>query len=104
MFRSDGEASLPAGGVAATFTGADASYQRLSDIRRYPHAEEFEARFQHRGRTLIVRIAPETLRGAQVYTAHMPGNPADHPLTAILLRTTGNAVRFEARYEVDPVI
>ncbi len=100
VLHSAGEAQLPAGGSAAALPGAEKCYDYLSDVVCYEGAETFEARFRLNGKTLLVRIGPETLRQARVYTARMPGNPADHPLTAILLRARGSHVRFAADYSV----
>ena len=99
VFRAAGEAELPAGGVADAFPGNEAPYEKLGDIRRYPDARTFAVRYTLGGQTLTVRIAPETLEKVSVYTAVMPGNPADQQLTAILLRTTGDDVCVEATYE-----
>lgn len=52
------------------------------------------------GKTLKIIIPAETLKNARVYTAKVPGNPADHLLTAILLRAEGECATFEARYQV----
>lgn len=100
VFRGAGEVVLPEGGVADTFPGNEISYEKLSNVRRYPGVQAFEATYKLGDRALTVRIAPETLRNVRVYTAVMPGNPADQPLTAILLRTTGDNVRVEATYEM----
>ena len=100
VFRGAGKVTLPEGGVPDEFPGNEASYQKLSQICSYPDAKTFEAHYTLGEKTLTVRIAPETLRDVTVYTAVMPGNPADQPLTAILLRTTGDDVRVEATYEI----
>ncbi len=99
VFRSAGTAQLPAGGAEATFPGAEVSYDRLTNIRKYEGAETFTVQWELDGRKLTASICPETLKNVDVYTAVMPGNPADHPLTAILLRTTSADVIIRASYE-----
>ena len=101
VFRSAGDAQLPAGGVSAEFPGVHESYQRLTDIRRYEGVEAFEMSCVLEGKRIRVHICPETLKNVELYTAIMPGNPADHPLTAILLRTTSDDVVVEASYEFE---
>ncbi len=101
IFRVGGECELPAGGQGAEFAGNEASYDQLSDVREYPENTKFALRCRMNGRSLTVRIAPETLEHVALYTAHMPGNPTDHVQTAILLRAHGADICFQARYEIE---
>ena len=57
--------------------------------------------WQMDGKKIKATIDPETVKKVSVYTAIMPGNPADHPLHAILLRVTGDDVTIKARYEFE---
>ena len=101
VFRSEGDAQLPAGGVSAAFEGVHESYSRLSDIKRYEGAEAFEMTCELNGKKIKASICPDTLKNVELYTAIMPGNPADHPLHAILLRATANDVVIKAAYRFE---
>ncbi len=101
VFRSAGKASLSAEGVQAEFPGVHESYSFLTDIKRYEGAEAFEMVCEMDGKKIKATIDPETVKAVEVYTAIMPGNPADHPLHAILLRVTGDDVTIKARYEFE---
>lgn len=100
VFHSDGSAELPEDGVDAELTGNEESYGLLKNVRVYDSTKPFEAQFALDGKKLTVSIPVETLKNARVYTASVPGNPADHLLTAILLRAEGADVVFEARYQM----
>ena len=95
----DGKVTLPQGGLPDSLRGCDPCYDQLRQVRRYPDAKAFEARCEKGGRTLSVRIAPDTLEKATVYTAQTPGNPADQARTTILLRLSGQSARVQASYE-----
>lgn len=101
VFRSEGDAQLPAGGVSAAFEGVHESYSRLSDIKRYEGAEAFEMTCELNGKKIKASICPDTLKNVELYTAIMPGNPADHPLHAILLRATAKDVVVKAAYRFE---
>lgn len=100
MFRAKGETVLPEGGVEDVLPGDEVAYEKLTQIRRYPDAQEFEVRYTLEGKTLTARIAPETLKNVTVYTALMPDHPADRVLTAIILRAKTDALCVKATYEV----
>ncbi|MBQ2955486.1 MAG: heparinase II/III family protein, partial [Clostridia bacterium] len=101
VFRCEGTAQLPEGGAEAEFPGQHCSYERLTDIKLYEGAEAFEMKVELNGRKIIASICPETLKNVAVYTAVMPGNPADHPLTAILLRATSADLTIRASYRFE---
>ena len=88
-------------GAPAEFTGNHVSYSFLKDVRRCEGAEAFEMQCVLNDRKIRARINPETLKNVELYTAIMPGNPADHPLHTILLRTTASDVVIKAEYEFE---
>ena len=101
VFHAAGEAELPSGGKPSAVQGGEASYGYLTDVMEYPAENGLTARFTLNGKRLTVRLSPETTRDARVFAAHMPGNPADISLTAVIVRREGAHVRFEAQYEED---
>ena len=100
IFHSEGEAALPAGGRPSELKGDEASYTYLTDIMEYDAKDGFKASFTLNGQVLEVLIPSETACQSRVFTAHMPGNPANTTMTAVIVRAHGAQIRFEARYEV----
>ena len=99
FFHSAGETELPSGGKRSSLSGNEASYGYLTDVREYEARDGFEAGFTLNGRRLTVRLSPGTVRAGKVFTARIPGNPADTYLTAIVVRIEGASVRVEATYK-----
>ena len=100
IFHSEGEAALPAGGRPSELKGDEASYTYLTDVMEYDAKDGFKASFTLNGQVLEVLIPSETACQSRVFTAHMPGNPANTTMTAVIVRAHGAQIRFEARYEV----
>ena len=100
FFHSEGDAVLPRGGTASSLPGNEASYTYLYDVTEYGASDGFEATFSLDGQTLTVRLSKDTVSAGKVFTARMPGNPANTAMTAIIVRINSAHVRIEARYEV----
>ena len=101
IFHSAGAARLPDGGRPSALKGGEPSYDYLKDVMEYDPAEGFEAEFSLNGKTLTLRLPPETTRMGRIYTALMPGSPANTYVTAVILRAEGTALRIEAVYETN---